>query len=383
MSPRRNASHLINVLGYTFPRLHEGKEWYIDFYSIDPSTGEPRRKKFYIPAMKNKRERRAFADALIERTASKLRIGWNPWVLNENIRSSTPFDEVLDKYLSNLSRSYRKSSVNNYTSRAKILRDYISTLSAPPMYAWHYDRAFVNDFLDWILTDRKGSARTRNNYRGWCSALGEWMVERNYLSENPVTKIRKIQEPKKARQPLTPQMLHELFLHLRRNDRHFLLACMMEYYTFIRPHELRFVRIGDISVKDMTVFIAGHVSKNKMDGKVSLNEDTVSLMLELHVLEQPSHYYLFGPELSPSCIQAPDDIFNKTWATLRKRLQWPEDIKFYSLKDSGIRDLSESKGVVTARDQARHQDIATTNKYLQGRDLSAPEGAKHFKGSLS
>ena len=229
---------------------------------------------------------------------------------------------------------------------------------------------------------RKGSARTRNNYRGWCSALGEWMVERNYLSENPVAKIRKIAEPKKSRQPLSPEMLHTLSAYLRTHDRYFLLACMMEYYTFIRPHELRHVRISDISVKDMTVFVAGNVSKNKKDGKVSLNEETVGLMLELRVLEQPPHHYLFGPELIPSATQAPDDIFNKTWARLRKRLKWPDYIKFYSLKDSGIRDLSEAKGVVTARDQARHHDIATTNRYLQGRDLYAPEGAKHFKGEL-
>ena len=111
------------MFGYTIPRLHEGKKWYVDFYAIDPSTGEARRKKFYVPDMKTKRERRAFADSLIERVASKLRIGWNPWVLNENIRSATPFDEVLEHYISNLSKSYRKSSVENYTSRAKILRD--------------------------------------------------------------------------------------------------------------------------------------------------------------------------------------------------------------------------------------------------------------------
>ena len=127
---------MIDVFGYTIPRLHEGKKWYVDFYAIDPSTGEARRKKFYVPDMKTKRERRAFADSLIERVTSKLRIGWNPWVLNENIRSATPFDEVLERYISNLSKSYRKSSVENYTSRAKILRDYIATLSMPPMYAY-------------------------------------------------------------------------------------------------------------------------------------------------------------------------------------------------------------------------------------------------------
>jgi len=39
-------------------------------------------------------------------------------------------------------------------------------------------------------------------------------------------------------------------------------------------------------------------------------------------------------------------------------------------------------GIVIARDQARHTDISTTNKYLQGRDLPVHDETKHFKGEL-
>lgn len=50
---------------------------------------------------------------------------------------------------------------------------------------------------------------------------------------------------------------------------------------------------------------------------------------------------------------------------MREALHWDEHYQFYSLKDSGIRDLANSQGVVIARDQARHSDITTTNKYIQ------------------
>lgn len=55
---------------------------------------------------------------------------------------------------------------------------------------------------------------------------------------------------------------------------------------------------------------------------------------------------------------------------------------FYSLKDSGIRDLANAAGIVVARDQARHADISTTNKYLQGKSLTVHEETKHFVGRL-
>ena len=48
-----------------------------------------------------------------------------------------------------------------------------------------------------------------------------------------------------------------------------------------------------------------------------------------------------------------------------KALKWNACYQFYSLKDSGIRDLANAQGVVVARDQARHSDITTTNKYIQ------------------
>lgn len=67
---------------------------------------------------------------------------------------------------------------------------------------------------------------------------------------------------------------------------------------------------------------------------------------------------------------------------MRALLKFPDSYQFYSLKDSGIRDLANTEGIVIARDQARHADISTTNKYLQGNGLSVHEETKHFEGGL-
>ena len=52
-----------------------------------------------------------------------------------------------------------------------------------------------------------------------------------------------------------------------------------------------------------------------------------------------------------------------------------------SLKDSGIRDLANAEGIVVARDQAGHTDIAITNRYLKKESL-VPECVKQFEGNL-
>lgn len=73
--------------------------------------------------------------------------------------------------------------------------------------------------------------------------------------------------------------------------------------------------------------------------------------------------------------------FRLEWARVRKVLKFPDTYQFYSLKDSGIRDLANAEGIVVARDQARHTDIAVTNKYLK-QPRVVHEATKHFKGEL-
>lgn len=49
------------MLGYTYPRLHEGKNWFVDFFAFDPATGKMRRKKYMldgIPKRASEEEKR-------------------------------------------------------------------------------------------------------------------------------------------------------------------------------------------------------------------------------------------------------------------------------------------------------------------------------------
>ena len=49
---------LNEVLGFTYPKLHTGKSWYIDFYSYDPAQGKMRRKKYMLDCISRVTERR-------------------------------------------------------------------------------------------------------------------------------------------------------------------------------------------------------------------------------------------------------------------------------------------------------------------------------------
>ncbi|MBO5455535.1 MAG: tyrosine-type recombinase/integrase [Muribaculaceae bacterium] len=381
-SVRKNFSPKSEVLSFTYPKLHCTKTWYVDFFALDPATGEMRRKKYHLDSIPKKSDRRKRASELMEALLKQLRSGWNPWVNAEDNRGYILLDHALKKYEASLEKLPKLKTRQSYGSKLNVLREYISLQLLPPKYVYQYTTSFITDFLDWLYLDREVSGRTRNNYRGWCSSLAAYFIEREYISSNPVEKIRAVAEEEKKRQPLTSAMLSQLATYLKAKNPLFYLACMMEYYTMIRPEELSNVRICDISLKEQSVFIPASVSKNKRDGKVGLNDDIARLMIDLGIFSNDGDCYIFGDKLRTCKKKASGEIFRRQWLKVRKALKWGSEYQFYSLKDSGIRDLANAEGIVIARDQARHTDISTTNKYLKGRDLPIHDATKHFKGGL-
>lgn len=376
------------MVTYTLPKLHRTKKnWYVDFLALDPATGELKRKKYMLDSIKTASARKERAAEIITNVTIRLRQGWNPWADVSDRRGYAKIADVLDLYGRHILKlhaagSMKKKTLYDYSSRMSYLKDFITARPIPIIYIYQFDQGLISDFLDYIFMDCDASARTRNNYRTWCSTLCSWMVEKRYLESNPVERIKTLQEGEKQRDALTPEQLQSLQLLLKAKDKHFLLACMMEYYTFIRPSELSCIRLQDIFIREQKIFVSSEVSKNRRDGMVGLNDTIIKLMLDLNVFKNPGAFYLFGPDMKPGERKADPRIFRDRFAKTRLALGWSKSLVFYSLKDSGIRDLANAEGIVIARDQARHTDISTTNRYLKGSALAVHEETKHFKGEL-
>lgn len=380
MCSKVQGSNVSELVGYTYPKLHKGKEWYVDFYAKDPVTNKMRRKKYSISTELRVAERNRRATEIINVVSQQLMKGWNPWVTTDNSRGYVLFEDCLKRYLEYVDRMDRKKTRQSYHSRVNVLKEYIATRTTPLKYAYQFDESFCNDFIDWIYLDRESSPRTRNNYRGWLYGFAEFLVARKNIGANPVEKIKVMAENKKFRKDLTPEMLKVMTAHLTKKDKPFLLACLMQYYTLIRPGELSNLKVGDISLKKQTVFVSHVFSKNHKDAEVGLNKTIIKLMLDLGVFKNTSDCYLFSHDLKPGKERVGSDQFNKRWKIMRNALKWSNCYQFYSLKDSGIRDLANAKGVVVARDQARHSDITTTNKYIQKHGVQ--QVTLNFEGNM-
>ena len=286
-------------------------------------------------------------------------------------------EKIIIRYRQHLARMGKQSTRDDYGKRLSMLERFASMNGITAVE----NLDFVA-FLDWVYIERGVSPRTHNNYRTWCRSFCKWMLHQHIIATDPMTDIPPLKEPQKMRQPIPSSVLRLVKAHLENRDRYFLLAVMMEYYCFIRPDELSNIKIGDIETKAHGIYINAEISKNGKAEMVGLNRTIVALMRELHVLRSPKGWYLFSYRCRPGATKLDSRMFRDRWARMRKRLGLPKEYQFYSLKDSGIRDLANAEGIVIARDQARHSSVAVTNKYLQGRDRPVHKETIRFKGAL-
>lgn len=230
-----NGSSVAKLLGYTLPKLHTGKSWYIDFTSYDPAEQKMRRKKYMLDKISKLSDRRKMAADIIASVTHRLRECWNPWAELSNGRQYAKVDAVIDIYIRYLKKlfdteSIKESTYKDYNKRVRVLKDYMNNHAQPILYIYQFNLSFISDFLDYILIDRDSSARTRNNYKVWISSFCSWLVEKQYMYANPCERIKALKEEPKRREAMTPAHLQRLSKYLEKNNKHFLLICRMEYY---------------------------------------------------------------------------------------------------------------------------------------------------------
>ena len=203
-----------DIVGYTLPRLHTGKDWYVDFYVYDPTIDGLKRKKYMLNKYA-KNERKNIASVLIANLTQLLISGWNPFLNTDKSRSYTTWDVVIKRYTDYTKIAEKKGMLKSktavdYRSRLSVLLFYIEEAKISIKYVYQFDKTFVVDFLDYIVFDKERSPKTRNNYRTWLSTFATWLVDRQYIKENCVESISMMKEGEKFRDAIKIEDLRKL-----------------------------------------------------------------------------------------------------------------------------------------------------------------------------
>jgi integrase len=356
---------------FTYPKLHSGKDWYIDFYAFDPAAGNMRRKKFKLNHIDKIGLRRKYADGLIRRVVEKLENGWNPWIEAENGKAYYTFADACLHYKRYIEKMlndnvYREDTYASYLSFIRNIERWNNGRKPPITYIYQFNADFVRDFIEYIYLEKNNSAQTHNNYLCFIGTFSNFLIQNRYINIRPTDGMVKIsrRKIKKQRTIIQEIDMKRLAEYLKERDLHYLLACYILHYCFVRPREMSLIQIGHISVINKTLFIPEDNSKNRKSATVTLPVKVIHLMLELEIFNHPGNYYLFSNLFVPGRSHRDEKQFRDYWHHhVRKDLKFPPEYKFYSLKDTGITSMLKKFDTLTVRDQARHATILMTDTY--------------------
>lgn len=379
------------IVGWKPPRFHQASECYVSLSAFDPTIGKFHTKKFMLGHIKGKRNQRQYGEALIKRLTEKLMQGWNPWVEVTQPLEYTSFDEACNRYKAYLLKlvrehNMREETVVSYTSRVRVLQQWKEKERVNLFYTYQFNRVLVGQFLDYVFIDRNNTLQTRNNYLAWVKTFCKYLLERGYIPSDPTAGYSLVQKRGvlKNRDVIPDPVLQELKNWLEANNKHYLLACYILHYLFVRPKEMSYLKVGDFHIEKKTLLLHGSNTKNHHDALLTVPDHVLRLMIDLKVFDCPSDYYLFSNGFAPGKEWKSEKGFRDYWHRyVRKHLRLTDRYKFYSLKDTGITNmLRANTDILTVRDQARHSSILITDIYTPKDIQEANRLLLNYRGVL-
>jgi integrase/recombinase XerD len=317
----------------------------------------------------------------------KLAKGWNPLIEQTAPKAMHRLLDVVEVYRNYITRDLEKDSLRSYNSFLNFFITYVrDKLKMKDMYVYQFTKSSASDLMLYILEDKKKSARTYNNYLVFFRTFFNWLIQYNYYTINHFTTIKKLKQTEKKRIPVPLDLRDTLRQYLEEHNRNFLIVMLLCYYCLMRPKEICLLRIGDIDLEKGFVRVDADIAKNDHTSFRTLPPDLTELLKpnvegydpELFLISKHDKTdFSFNPGKRPLDSRK----IGKYWEKLRKELDIPKNITFYSLKDTGIIQMSRD-GVSwkDIQDQADHSSGDITRLYAKYKE---PTGSEQIRTRVS
>lgn len=161
--------------------------------------------------------------------------------------------------------------------------------------------------------------------------------------------------------------LKPLLLNIREKDPQLFLACMIQYYCFIRPgKELRLLKIGDIDLEKGLITVRQENAKNKKKQIVTIPSQLIEICKEYEIDKVDNNLFVFGKNKQFGAIPISINMLRYRFNKFRESMDLPKEYKLYSMKHTGASNLHLSGiSMRELMDQLRHTKLEATQHYLK------------------
>lgn len=321
-----------------FPSFHLyspqdiSKKWFVYWYE-----GRRRCRKYGNINQSDTREGRiAAAQRIIEQLQADI------------LRKVSKTEEDLRDYLRDNRQKWRPRTFEQYESIVNVLLDWLA--------GRELTQALLVEFLHNILASRH--ATTYNKYVA--------ILQRLFRGAGLQFRFSDIE---KARATSTParyfqrHQVRRLLAAIDEQDTELGLFIRFLYYCFIRPQELRFLRVGDVLLEEGEIRVPGKTSKNAKTQFVVI-PDQFRPCLDFLYDRKPGEY-IFPATRDQSKPMSKNIMYNRHKKVLES-MGFGEGYTLYSWKHTGA--VAAVKAGISVKElqlQLRHHSLDETDKYLR------------------
>jgi integrase len=221
-------------------------------------------------------------------------------------------------------------------------------------------------FLKEIMLSGKKNA-TVNKHRVVLKSFYAGLVEDEILSFNPFDKTKKLNNNSTGSQYFKIRQIEELKQYMHASQLEFLWkAVVWIFYCYIRPGELRLVKVGDVDFDEWKVFMRGEISKNKKDEWIAIPDALKAYIAPMCLYQYDANFYLVGRDGLPSSEPVPTNWWSRHHLEMLRTLNYSERYNFYSWKHSGVcHAYRNGMDLRELQVQLRHHSLEMVAIYLK------------------
>lgn len=350
------------------------RRWLIEFYVYNANTQKLQRKQVTVPSKLNKKERYAWASKQIESINELLRDGYHikdPAPARKKKDEGPQVDPAfatmpgaLKKILEIRKPNFRYRTYTSFKTPVNRFEEFCKKYNYTDLPLNDYRQKHIVQFLDYCQHTYKFGNRSRNDYKGYLVTLLNGLVSRGYLKQNPAEGIKKERyESVKSHVCFEKEEMKTLLESMPLWLRTF---CLVIYYCYIRPQELRYIKVKHFDLANRQVVVPGNISKNRKALWVTIPKALLPHLQEYFAHDPDPEYYAFGKWQKPGPVPTGKGYALDKYNKYRDALQISKEKHLYSFKHTGNRDAYlAGVDIKSLQMQNRHHSLSETDKYLQ------------------
>ncbi len=389
----------------SMPRIYNAKgrldkDWHVEYSFRDPVTNKMRRfrPKEGINTFKTYEERMEAAQRIKRKYTKRLKNGWNPFDNNEVVyednleykatveiygrlktgkqKLTILMSEYLEDYKPPVSR---EKTFQAYQSKFRIFAAWLRKQNKADIHPALFTEDDAKAFMRYLLDNRKAQNATYNKYLTLLKSFFEFCKKKRRMKSNPFQDFKKLKVSRKMPQFYNETMTQVIMEYIGERMPMLLLVMKFEYYTAIRPGELRQLKIKHINFWESSVLIPDETAKNGEEEKVVIPKDFLKELIALGWNKLPREYYLFTKDQMPGEEQVGKNYFARNYRKLVQEIGVPDDYKLYNWKHTGAAvALQDNFSIYDVMQQFRHKNIETTQFYADA--LKRVEESEYLEG---